>query len=304
MSAARDSTTQTPAVAGGRLPGSVDQDRRTLERGGHVVVASTDDVQRLSMATRDEPSTAVIVADRADLGRTAGLLGDISVLHPNCQIVVLHDVDDVHSASTALHHGARSCARSDDTFGDDSVPPDPSEAAHRLDNTVAEVLAAASVTDRSSAESIARQALDLATDGQTVDALAELCRIEGKVAALAAADHMTNTCAMVLCRVAGRTRFPIPLDYVMDRLCVPSDADVGLCYPLLQRAAFRSAGFDLDLEELATTHGHRGVLFGAFHSTRAVLQFLAERWWRTPRSILDELDTPRLDRIGHDGGLG
>lgn len=135
----------------------------------------------------------------------------------------------------------------------------------------------------------AQHALDLAADGQLAEAVSVLTELQDHDAVLFAVEHLTATCAAVLACVPERTRFPIPVDYVTERFSVPSDADVGMCLTLLQRAAFRAAGFEVDVHELTAAHGEQAVLLGAFHSTHAVLQFLASRWWVKPRSILDQV---------------
>lgn len=167
-----------------------------------------------------------------------------------------------------------------------SPVPHPAEVPSGEDES-----SATGATLRHTAPAVAQHALDLAADGCLEEAISTLSELEDHDAVLAAVEHLTATCAAVLACVPDRTRYPIPIDYVSARFSVLTDADAGMCLTMLQRAAFRAAGFDVDIHELTATHGGGAVLFGAFHSTHGVLQFLAGRWWVKPRSILDQLVT-------------
>lgn len=150
---------------------------------------------------------------------------------------------------------------------------------------------------------IVQSALELAADGRMADATVVLAALEGTDAAVAAADDLTDRCVLLLRRIRRRSRYPIPVHLVLARLEVPAGSDAGLCFTMLQRSAFRASGLDLDLEELVVRHGSDGVVFGAFHSTHALVCFTGERWWRTPRSILAEMSARRpSDALSEGGG--
>lgn len=256
--------------------------RSMTDHGHHVRRVRSDDAL-ISAVENDRPAVVAVHAASPDVVRTAQLLRELSAVDPRCRLIVAHEDDDAASASVALRYGAHPCP----------VPvlaPSGATVQHRqVRARLDEILSRRLSTDPLVAVDMARRALELATDRQLLAATLELSRITGADAAIAGAEHFTEASAAILRRIAQRSRFPVPAHLLLERLAVPTDAEIGVCFTMVQRAAFRVAGVDVPLEEIVSAHGHHGVLFGAFHSTAALVRFSAQRWWRSPRSVLDEL---------------
>lgn len=264
-----------------------------LDDHGLEVTRVGSDQALIEAAGRASHPVVVLTGSPTGATGTAQLLRELSMADPSCRVLVLHDEDDVASASVALRHGAHPCPVPA------VVPAAPASQHVLLRARLEEVLAPTAPQDRLLGVVMARRALDMAADRRLLVATIELSRIDGTEATIAATESLTDSATSILRRIAQRSRYPVPADLLLERLTVPTDADVGICFAMVQRAAFRVAGVDLPLEEIIATHGARGALFGAFHSAHALVQFGAQRWWRSPKSILEEVRSPPRSVLHH-----
>lgn len=261
--------------------------RRAIERDGHLVVDTECDLGAVYNGRGANSRTVVVLADSNEPGRTSLLLGHIRTIDPACRPVVLHGGDDVGSATIALRHGARPCPG---LLVQPAGREDPEQLVQYLSQRMGDALRAPSESAIDDGAASARRALGLAVDGNMVGAIVEIATIEGLDAVMVAVDYLTGISESLLDRIRHRSRYPVPVELVLDRLAVVSGNDVGLCFTMLQRAGLRASGLDLDIDELVLAHGSSGVLFGAFHSANALVRFRGERSWLPPRSVLDQID--------------
>lgn len=211
---------------------------------------------------------------------------------PGLDVVVALQPRDVHGAWSCMRAGATPWTRA----SDGSLLAAEQATAALVDLVERHVRGGFAAAPHAVRRTI-DDALDLALANDPRRAIAELCSIAPGAATATALQVLTDTCAALLRRLRGRSRYPVPLRYVADRLQVSGDDDVQLCLRFLYDASFRNAGVVIDSSDLFPAESERDRLYGAFEATIALLRFAAARSWTTPQRVLGAVAPARSTEL-------
>lgn len=254
-----------------------------------LVCAALRDAGGVPLVLRDQGPAAgaaltgaVVEVTPPDVDGRIEVLRALRERYPDLTIIVVHSREEVAVAWAAVQVGATPWVSS-------SLSGSRAWSETAAVDLVGQLRAVADISPPMSTEKVRQEVADAlirATTSRPMAAIARLCRLQRSGSTEKALDVLTETSAALIVRLEHRSWHPIPLERIVDRLDVESDADRRRCTALLRSTMNRAAA-------LQAVPGHRTreasppeQLYVAFHATAALVRFSAARSWTRPERLL------------------